>query len=58
MVTVTQHKCACRDCVCIVNIDDAIKKDGQTYCSDACATDHATGAGCGHGGCKCCGGAS
>ncbi|WP_415716524.1 metallothionein [Roseibium sp.] len=58
MVTVTQQKCACVDCVCIVNIDDAIKKNDQNYCSEACANGHTSGSGCDHQGCKCCGGAS
>lgn len=55
MVTVTQQKCACSDCVCIVNIDDAITKDDQNYCSDACANGHGAGSGCEHAGCDCSG---
>jgi hypothetical protein len=55
MLTVTLQKCACSDCVCIVNIDDAIKKERQNYCSETCADGHNTGDGCGHAGCECCG---
>lgn len=53
MTTVTQQKCACADCVCVVAISDAVKKNGQNYCSDACASGHPNGAGCSHDGCKC-----
>jgi hypothetical protein len=51
--TVTQMKCACTSCVCIVNLSDAIQKDSKYYCSDACATGHSSGAGCSHHGCEC-----
>lgn len=53
MKTVTQMKCACPDCLCIVNLTDALMKDGQAYCSEACANGHPEGAGCGHTGCRC-----
>ena len=54
MPVVTQQKCACVDCVCIVNIDDAVKKDDRNYCSDGCADGHTDGgSGCGHKGCAC-----
>lgn len=55
MVTVTQQKCACSDCVCIVSISDALNKDDQNFCSEACANSHASGSGCDHQGCTCCG---
>ena len=48
--TVTQMKCACPSCLCIVNISDAISKEGKYYCSDACAKGHSEGAGCSHAG--------
>ena len=51
--TVNQMKCACSSCVCIVNISDAIQKEGKYYCSDACAHGHPDGAGCSHHGCEC-----
>lgn len=54
MTAVTQMKCACESCLCVVNLSDAIMKDGQPYCSDACANGHQDGAGCGHSGCGCC----
>ncbi|NEQ97019.1 MAG: metallothionein [Cyanothece sp. SIO2G6] len=53
MTTVTQMKCACPSCVCIVDIASAIKHDGKNYCSDACANGHQQGSGCGHEGCGC-----
>ncbi|MEM6681538.1 MAG: metallothionein [Pseudomonadota bacterium] len=53
MPTVTHQKCACESCVCIVDISDAINKDGQNYCSGACAEGHPNGSGCDHAGCKC-----
>ena len=53
MTTVTSQKCACTDCVCVVAVADAVKKDGRNYCSDACADGHRSSAGCGHEGCSC-----
>ncbi|MEM8823080.1 MAG: metallothionein [Pseudomonadota bacterium] len=53
MPTVTQQKCACDTCVCIVEINDAVKKDDRNYCSAACAEGHPDGSGCGHSGCAC-----
>lgn len=53
MTTVTQMKCACDSCLCIVTLADAVMKDGKPYCGEACASGHANGAGCGHTGCGC-----
>jgi hypothetical protein len=53
MVNVTQQKCACADCVCIVNVSSAVMKDERNYCSETCANGHPTGAGCDHTGCVC-----
>ncbi|MEM6835131.1 MAG: metallothionein [Sphingomonadales bacterium] len=53
MPTVTQQKCACEPCVCIVDIADAINKDGKNYCSDECANGHPNSSGCDHAGCAC-----
>lgn len=53
MSTVTQMKCACEKCLCIVSLDDAVKKGSQYYCGEACAKGHIHGAGCGHVGCEC-----
>jgi metallothionein len=47
MTTVTNMKCACGPCLCVVSLAEAIAKDGQYFCSDACATGHAEGKGCG-----------
>jgi len=53
MATVTQMKCACESCLCIVDLSTALQKDDKHYCSEACASGHTTGAGCGHAGCGC-----
>lgn len=53
MVNVSQQKCACADCVCIVDVNDAVKKSERNYCSEACADGHPKGAGCEHAGCAC-----
>lgn len=50
---ITQVKCACADCVCVVPTDKAIVKGGRYYCSDACADGHKTAQGCEHVGCSC-----
>ncbi|MEO1208951.1 MAG: metallothionein [Cyanobacteria bacterium J06638_20] len=53
MATVTQMKCACEPCLCIVDPKQAVQKDGKYYCSEACANGHESGSGCGHTGCGC-----
>ncbi len=53
MATVTQMKCACEPCLCVVAVEDAIKKNGKSYCSEECAKGHPQGVGCGHSGCGC-----
>jgi hypothetical protein len=53
MITVTQMKCACPDCLCIVSLSDALMREDKAYCSEACASGHTTGSGCGHAGCGC-----
>ena len=54
MATITQLKCACESCLCIVDISSAIQKENHYYCSDACATGHAEGtATCAHSSCGC-----
>ncbi len=52
-VTIEQVKCACSDCVCVVDVEQGIKKDGRIYCCDECADHHTAGAGCNHAGCPC-----
>ena len=37
MTTVTQMKCACESCLCVVNLSDAVHKDEKYYCCEACA---------------------
>ncbi|MHC5614268.1 MAG: metallothionein [Nostoc sp.] len=53
MTTVTQMKCACSTCLCIVSVEDAIKKDNKYYCSQGCAEGHKTIKGCSHTGYGC-----
>ncbi len=54
MTVVTQMKCACDSCLCIVDISSAIQKNEQYYCSEGCANGHGEGtSGCGHAGCNC-----
>lgn len=52
-VAIEMVKCACSDCVCVVNTEKAIEKDSRIYCSDTCADHHKNGAGCDHAGCTC-----
>lgn len=53
MTTVSQMKCACDSCLCVVTLSEAVTKDGKHYCSTACAEGHPDGGGCGHTGCNC-----
>ncbi len=54
MTTVTQMKCACEQCLCVVDTSSAVEKSGKYYCSQACADGHQNGEkGCGHTGCGC-----
>jgi metallothionein len=53
MTTVTQMKCACENCLCIVSLTEAIKTEGKHFCSKSCAEGHKDGVGCGHTGCEC-----
>ena len=53
MTDVTMVKCACTDCVCVINTKDGVEKDKRFYCSTECADGHANGAGCHHAGCTC-----
>lgn len=53
-MTITQMKCACPLCLCIVDISQAIEKGGKYFCSTACAEGHKDGtSGCSHNGCGC-----
>ena len=51
--TISQVKCACSDCVCVVGVEQGVRHEGRVYCSDACAGHHKDGAGCQHAGCTC-----
>ncbi|SHF87297.1 metallothionein [Modicisalibacter ilicicola DSM 19980] len=45
--------CACPDCNCEVDTDNAVMSDGQAYCCDACASGHPNGIKCKHEDCGC-----
>lgn len=49
------QKCACNDCVCMVDGDRAVEQNNNLYCSKSCAKGHPDGSGCGHAGCDCSG---
>jgi hypothetical protein len=53
MVNVSQMRCACPSCLCIVNPGDAVEQAGLYYCSDACAGGKGAHHSCGHKGCPC-----
>ena len=53
MTEVTQMKCACASCLCIVSLSSALMKVDKAYCGKACADGHPAGQGCGHTGCGC-----
>ena len=52
-VTIEQVKCACTDCVCVVNVERGVERDGRIYCGDVCADHHKSEVGCRHAGCTC-----
>lgn len=52
-VTVNMVKCACSDCVCVVDPSKGLERDGRIYCAEPCADHHKSGAGCQHAGCTC-----
>ena len=52
-VTVNQVKCACSDCVCIVDVEKGGRRDGRIFCGDSCAEHNRGGPGCNHAGCTC-----
>ena len=39
-MTATVVKCACLSCTCEVSSSSAISRNGQSFCSDACASGH------------------
>ncbi len=46
-------KCACSDCICVVNTKAAVTQNDRLYCSKECSSHHKDGAGCHHAGCTC-----
>ncbi|ABY31233.1 metallothionein family 14 [Methylorubrum extorquens PA1] len=52
-VDVDMVKCACPDCVCVVSVTKAVKRDEKAFCCDECAEGHPDHAGCDHAGCSC-----
>ncbi|MEM9276000.1 MAG: metallothionein [Cyanobacteria bacterium P01_F01_bin.143] len=51
--TVTQMKCACPSCLCIINVSNIVPKDGKYYCCDTCANGQPDCPGCSNDGCGC-----
>ncbi|QNJ03483.1 metallothionein/ family 14 [Synechococcus sp. PROS-U-1] len=50
----TMLRCACERCTCEVQESKAVLLNGQSYCSDACATGHPNHEPChGTGSCGC-----
>jgi metallothionein len=52
-VQVTMVKCACSDCICVIDTSKAVEKDQRLYCSEECSNHHQGGVGCHHAGCEC-----
>ena len=52
-ITVEMVKCACADCVCVVDTDKAVQADGRMFCGETCANHHEMKSGCDHAGCPC-----
>ncbi|GEO98646.1 MULTISPECIES: metallothionein [Methylobacterium] len=52
-VDVNMVKCACPDCVCVVSVEKAVKRDEKAFCCDECADGHPDHSGCDHAGCAC-----
>ena len=52
-VEVTMVKCACSDCICVLDAAKAVKNENRLYCSSECASHHKSGSGCHHAGCAC-----
>ena len=46
-VIIDQVKCACSDCVCVVSVDEGVKRDGRIDRGEPCADHHKSGAGAG-----------
>ena len=40
MIDVTKMKCACVDCLCVVNTSVAVIEGQSYYCSEECANGH------------------
>ena len=53
MSTNTITECACPDCKCEVREGHHVEKNGNDYCSEACASEHKSGDGCCENSCHC-----
>ncbi len=51
--TVKSIQCSCSSCVCVVDPNNAIVKEGKYYCCQGCAEGHVNGNGSGNSGCGC-----
>lgn len=49
----TTQVCACQNCQCEIQPEDAVHQNNQYFCSSQCAEGHPEQQGCGHGGCAC-----
>ena len=52
-ITVTHVKCACADCICVIDPAQGVQSEGRIYCDETCASHHRDEAGCHHAGCAC-----
>jgi hypothetical protein len=53
MTAAPNEQCACPGCKCIAEGESAIKRNGKTWCSDACADLHPNGTPCPSKNCHC-----
>lgn len=49
----TDQTCACPDCTCGTTADQAVERDNQRFCSEACADQHPSGEPCPSESCTC-----
>lgn len=47
------QKCGCPDCTCTIDPERVYNHDGELYCSEACAVQHANGEQCPSPQCHC-----
>ena len=52
-MTTNLVKCACDRCSCEISLENAVQKDNQNYCCEACANGHVSDESCKMSGCSC-----